>query len=114
MSKKQAKTAIAAIDRDGSGAIEFDEFAMWWVTTDHGGGDSSSSKMASLKRALQRRKWRRETKDKLYIKMRAARLAGKVSKFKSERERCIAYMESTVVDISMTPPSCKPVSLFLS
>ena len=87
MSKKQAKTAIAAIDRDGSGAIEFDEFAMWWVTTDHGGGDSSSSKMASLKRALQRRKWRRETKDKLYIKMRAARLAGKVSIFKSERER---------------------------
>ena len=27
---------------------------------------------------------------------------------------CIAYMESTVVDISILPPSFKPVSLFLS
>ena len=33
---------------------------------------------------------------------------------KSERERCIAYMESTVVDISIPSPSFKPVSLSLS
>ena len=36
-----------------------------------------------------------------------------VSKYKSERERCIAYMESTVVDISIPPPSFKPVSVSL-
>ena len=29
----------------------------------------------------------------------------------SERRECIAYMESTVVDISIPPPSFKPVSL---
>ena len=34
--------------------------------------------------------------------------------FKCERERCIAYMESTVVKISIIPPSFKPVSLSLS
>ena len=36
---------------------------------------------------------------------------GKVFK---RRERAIAYMESTVVDISIKPPSFKPVALFLS
>ena len=33
---------------------------------------------------------------------------------KRKRERCIAYMKSTLVDISMTPPSFKPVALSLS
>ena len=37
--------------------------------------------------------------------------AGKYSK---RREACIAYMESTVVDIFITPPSFKPVSFSLS
>ena len=32
----------------------------------------------------------------------------------SEGERCIAYMESTVVDISIPPPSFKPVSVSLT
>jgi len=34
-----------------------------------------------------------------------------VGKYSSERERCIAYMESTVVDISIPPPSFKLVPL---
>ena len=38
----------------------------------------------------------------------------KDGKYFKRREACIAYMESTVVDISMTPPSFKPVSLSLS
>ena len=37
-----------------------------------------------------------------------------VSNSSSERERAIAYMESTVVYISIPPPSFKPVSLSLS
>ena len=37
--------------------------------------------------------------------------AGKYSK---RKRASIAYMESTVVDISITPPSFKPVLLFLS
>merc|ERR1712166_947975 len=35
-----------------------------------------------------------------------------VSTFKAKRA-CIAYMKSTVVDISISPPSFKPVSLYL-
>ena len=35
-------------------------------------------------------------------------------KYFKRRERAIAYMESTVVDISIPPPSFKPVSLLLS
>ena len=80
LSKRQVANAVQAIDRDGSGAIEFDEFAMWWVTADHSGGESgslSASKMARLKAALRRRRWRRQAKEKLYLKMRSARLAGK-------------------------------------
>jgi hypothetical protein len=79
MSTSQVRTAINAIDRDGSGQIEFDEFAMWWVTTDHsgGGGGMSASKTRRLKAALQRRRWKRQAKEKLYMKMRNARLAGK-------------------------------------
>jgi Ca2+-binding EF-hand superfamily protein len=80
LNKRQVAAAVQAIDRDGSGAIEFDEFAMWWVTSDHGSGESgslSASKMARLKAALARRRWRRQAKEKLYIKMRSARLAGK-------------------------------------
>ena len=79
MSTSQVRTAIKAIDRDGSGQIEFDEFAMWWVTTDHsgGGGGMSASKTRRLKAALQRRRWKRQAKEKLYMKMRNARLAGK-------------------------------------
>ena len=53
---------------------------MWWVTADHSGGESgslSASKMARLKAALRRRRWRRQAKEKLYLKMRSARLAGK-------------------------------------
>ena len=34
--------------------------------------------------------------------------------FKNEKERAVAYMESTVVDISIPPPSFKSVSLALS
>jgi Ca2+-binding EF-hand superfamily protein len=43
MSKRQVQLAIAAIDRDHSGEIDFDEFAMWWVTSDHGGKFCCSS-----------------------------------------------------------------------
>ena len=35
-------------------------------------------------------------------------------KYSKRRRACIAYMESTVVDISIPPPSFKPISLFLS
>ena len=37
----------------------------------------SASKIKRLKAALGRRRWRRQTKEKLYMKMRTARLAGK-------------------------------------
>jgi hypothetical protein len=80
LSQKQVKKAIQAIDRDGSGQIEFDEFAMWWVTTDHTDasvGGLSASKIRRLKGVLQRRRWRRQAKEKLYMKIRNARLAGK-------------------------------------
>ena len=36
MDKKQIAEALKAIDRDGSGEIDFGEFAMWWLTADHG------------------------------------------------------------------------------
>ena len=35
-------------------------------------------------------------------------------KYKKRKRACIAYMECTVVDISMTPSLFKPVSLLLS
>ena len=38
-------------------------------------------------------------------------LVDEVVSIQSEGERCIAYMESTVVDISMTPQSFKPSAL---
>jgi hypothetical protein len=44
----------------------------------------------------------------------AAQEKAKSVSIQSERERCIAYMETTVVDISIPPPSFKPVSLSLS
>ena len=49
----------------------------------------------------------------IYLKIKAATSGAKGSKGKySKRKRaCIAYMESTVVDISIPPPSFKPVSL---
>ena len=37
----------------------------------------------------------------------------KNGKYSKRRRACIAYMESTVVDISIPPPSFKPVSLSL-
>ena len=38
----------------------------------------------------------------------------KKGKYSKRKRACIAYMESTVVDISILPPSFKPVSLSLS
>ena len=35
-------------------------------------------------------------------------------KYSKRKRACIAYMESTVVNISIPPPSFKPVALFLS
>ena len=40
--------------------------------------------------------------------------SGAYGKYSKRRRACIAYMESTVVDISILPPSFKPVSLSLS
>ena len=37
-----------------------------------------------------------------------------VGKYSKRRRACIAYMESTVVDISIHPPSFKHMSLYLS
>ena len=74
--------------------------------------DESSIKFASLE-SVEVKKTRnriRPIENKESAKVRS-QAQGKYSKAK---RACIAYMESTVVDISIPPPSFKPVPLSLS
>ena len=88
MDKSQVIAAIREIDIDRSGAIDFHEFSLWWLNSSHGELSAHGRKLRMLKMRLKfRRDWR-EGKEKMYLKMRAARLQGKMAaqRYRERRE----------------------------
>lgn len=43
MSKDEIEACVKIIDADGSGAISFDEFALWWLAGREGAPDALGS-----------------------------------------------------------------------
>ena len=66
-----------------------------------------------LKMTESQEKWRTKYSSATKIQILCRKYLTKKRKYSKRRRASIAYMESTVVDISMTSPSFKPVSLAL-
>jgi hypothetical protein len=53
MKKKQLKAMFANVDKDGSGAIDREEFSIWWTACKRGGAASEEGVLAQYKSQLQ-------------------------------------------------------------
>ena len=66
-----------------------------------------------LKMTESQEKWRTKYSSATKIQILCRKYLTKKRKYSKRRRASIAYMESTVVDISIPPPSFKPVPLSL-
>ena len=78
MDRKQVQAAVAKIDVDGSGQIDFSEFAMWWLTADHGQLSISGFDLGILEAHLAVKQGYRNAKKKVMMTRKSARLAGQM------------------------------------
>ena len=78
MDSTQVANALQKIDLDGSGEIDFGEFAMWWLTADHGDLAVSGLNMSFLQAKMRVRQGIREARKKVQMSSEVAKLTGQM------------------------------------
>ena len=78
MDSTQVANALKKNDLDGSGEIDFGEFAMWWLTADHGDLAVSGLNMSFLQAKMRVRQGIREARKKVQMSSEVAKLTGQM------------------------------------